>query len=136
VVVRERHAVDAQLGEALCGNRRRAKEERLARHLDRRAAVGHAALQVDHEQIGRARDLRQRRMHQRRPRIALQSLRHAATEHRVPGQGERHRHRHPTVRLARSRVIRDVRRAERSIRGSTVTPTATQPGVVEPALFH
>jgi hypothetical protein len=90
VVVCERDARHAHLGQAHGRDRWGAEEERLAGEVDRRPALGDATLEVEHEEVGAARRVGQRRVQQRDPRVTREPLADAAAEHRVAGERERH----------------------------------------------
>jgi hypothetical protein len=88
VVVRQRDAVHAALGEQLGGSRRGAEEERLRRVRPARSAVGDAALEIQHEQVGLGGDgddIRGERLLAARDRLA-----DPAAEHRVAGERQPH----------------------------------------------
>lgn len=90
VVVSERHAVDAQMTKDVDRVGRCAEEELLAGSPPRSPPRGDAALEIQDEEIGRARHLDDLRGEQRLRRCGLESLGDAAAQHRVAGQRELH----------------------------------------------
>jgi hypothetical protein len=86
VVVGERHRVDAELGQPLRGDGRGPKEERLVWIGEALAALGDAALEVEHEEVGARGRLGDLRGDQRRARVVAQTLGDPAAQHRVAGE--------------------------------------------------
>jgi hypothetical protein len=91
VVVGQRHAVHAQLGEHIRRGRRCPEEEGLGGIRPSPATVGDAAFEVQDEQVRLGGHLRHLRRHHRPPSIR-QVLRDAPAQHRVAGQRDGQRH--------------------------------------------
>ena len=89
-----------ELGALLNGGRQS------ARKLKRAQILLAADAGLGDEEIGRARNLGQRRVQQRHARIPAEALRDATPQHGVAGEGKRHRHPDATVRARAGRVIR------------------------------
>ena len=92
VVVGQRHARDAHLSEPLGRDGRCAEGEALTRSPDALATIRDAALEVDQELVGLARQRLQVSRQQRVPWVGSEPLGHAATEHRVAREREPNRH--------------------------------------------
>ncbi len=88
VVVGERHAVDAEVDERPRRPRRCSEVKDRSRR--RSAAGGDAAFEVEDDEVRTADDLDELRREQRIRTDGLESLRDAATEHRVAGERELH----------------------------------------------
>ena len=88
VVVRERYAVDAEVGERIDRGGRRAEVEHPPRR--RRAALGDAALQVEDADVGLADRRHDLRSEERRRRCRREPLGDAAAQHRVARERELH----------------------------------------------
>jgi hypothetical protein len=104
VVVRERHAVDAQPLQDLGRGGRRAEEERLARVGPRRPTLRDAALEVEDEQVGGARECNDLVGDEVAGAVGSDRLRDPTAQHRVSRQCEPHaakRRTLPSVRAAR-----------------------------------
>jgi hypothetical protein len=87
VVIRERYAVDSQVGERLDRRGRRAERETLRRGL---AALRDAALEVEHDEVGVPDDLRELGVDERLRRPAPERLGDLPPEHRVAGERDSH----------------------------------------------
>ena len=101
VVVGEGDRVDPKLREPLGRDRRGAEEERLAGIGKPLPTIRDAALQVEHEEVGRGRGLPHTCVEERSGRVAHQPVANAAAEHRVARERERDRRRPLHQRLAR-----------------------------------
>jgi hypothetical protein len=88
VVVGKRHAIDAEVRERLDGDGRRPEVEDASR--ERFAALGDAALQVEDEEVGLARDGDELRRHRRLRRLRLEPLRDPPPKHRVACECQLH----------------------------------------------
>jgi hypothetical protein len=90
MVVGERHAVDAEQVQRLYCGRRRAEEERLARVGPALAALGDAALEVEHEEIRLVRELDHVFADERFRSLLRGRYSDLPAQHRVAGEAELH----------------------------------------------
>src|SRR5207302_6196965 len=74
------------------GDRWSAEEERLLRVWESLTPLRDAALEIEDEEVRFRGGLRHARIDKLRPRVRHETLTHAATQHRVSGEGERDGH--------------------------------------------
>src|SRR5207249_2392333 len=120
-----RDAADSEMQQRLDRSRRRAEVEDLRRP---RAAFRDAALEVQHEQVGRARDLGEFRVDEGLRRPPPELLRDGPPEHRVPCEGQPHGK--PYLPWSRTKCAPPSERTRRSLppRFSKRTTSSSPPG--------